>query len=114
MEAPVTVLTAVSFVYTTRFCFLSAPCLRTPTQMTLLSPRLLTCTRRIGPSMKQHPAAGHRSMPWDENRPGIGTHCLDADGCRIVPRNYLGVMLFHPLWFLCILSQHQSTVTADN
>jgi hypothetical protein len=49
-----------------RSCFLSAPCLLIPTQMTLLSLRLLTCTRRIGLSMRRQPAAGPRSMPWDE------------------------------------------------
>jgi hypothetical protein len=53
-----------------RSCFLSAPCLLIPTQMTLLSLRLLTCTRRIGLSMRRQPAAGPRSMchgmKWNE------------------------------------------------
>uniref|UniRef100_A0A0A8YR83 UBC n=1 Tax=Arundo donax TaxID=35708 RepID=A0A0A8YR83_ARUDO len=61
-------LTANSFSCI-RFCFPSAPCLPTPTQMTPLSLRLLTCTRRIGLSTRQQPAAGHRSMPWDEMKP---------------------------------------------
>jgi hypothetical protein len=83
----------------TRCCFRSARCSLTPTRTTLLSLRLPTCTRRIVQSMRRQPAAGPRSMPWDDetHKPWIQTCCLNADSRGNCPMKTVYGPLFPPI-----------------
>lgn len=50
-----------------RCCYLSALCWRIQILMILWCQKLPICTRQTAQNMKPLPAAGHRSMPWDDD-----------------------------------------------
>lgn len=59
-------VTGVLHLQSARCCFLSVPCLMTPTQTTPWSLRLRTCIRQTAQSMKKRRGSGQGSIPHRE------------------------------------------------